>query len=94
MWGLKGFKERRSNVYFYLSHNFVITMRGQKYNCTKLYLVKQPVQLLLRVEKRMKISYALSSSPSFVLAWGGGGGKKEDGVKAISVWLEGGYTFL
>ena len=85
MWGLKGFKERRSNVYFYLSHNFVITMRG-------LYLVKQAVQLLLRVEKRMKISYALSSSPSFVLAWGGG--KKEDGVKAISVWLEGGYTFL
>ena len=34
MWGLKGFKDRRSNVSFYLSHNFVITMRGQKLNKT------------------------------------------------------------
>ena len=73
----------------------ILLSRCEDRNCTKLYLVKQPAQLLLRVEKRMKISYALSSSPSFVLAWGGGGeGKKEEGIKAISVWLEGGYTFL
>ena len=56
----------------------ILLTRCEDRNCTKLYLVKQPVQLLLRVEKRMKISYALSSSPSFVLAWGeGGGGRKK-----------------
>ena len=67
MWGLKGFKEQRSNVSFHLSPNFVITMRVHKLHKTLLGL-KQPVKLLLRVEKKIKISYALSSSSSFVLA--------------------------
>ena len=36
MWGLKGFKEQRSNVSLYLSHNFVITMRVHKLHKTLL----------------------------------------------------------
>ena len=36
MWGLKDFKKQISNVSFYLSHNFVITMRGHKLHKTLL----------------------------------------------------------
>ena len=46
----------------------ILLSRYENTNCTRHYLVKQPVQVLLRVEKKMKRSYALSSSPSFVLA--------------------------
>ena len=45
----------------------ILLSRCEFTNCTKRYL-KQPVQVLLRVAKKMKISYALSASSSFLLA--------------------------
>ena len=65
MWGLKGFKEQRSNVSFHLSHNFVITMRVHKLHKT---LLEAASASIAKSRKKMKISYALSSRPSFLLA--------------------------
>ena len=65
MWGLKGFKEQRSNVSFYLPHNFVITMRVHKLHKT---LLEAASASIVKSRKKMKISYTLSSSPSSVLA--------------------------
>ena len=46
----------------------ILLSRSEDTNCTGRYLVKQPVQVLLRVEKNIKRSYTLSSSTSFILA--------------------------
>ena len=48
----------------------ILLSRCEDTNCTRRYLVKQPVQVLQRVEKKKekKISYALSPGPSFLLA--------------------------
>ena len=48
----------------------ILLSRCEDTNCTRRYLVEQPVQVLQRVEKKKgkKISYALSPGPSFVLA--------------------------
>ena len=65
MWGLKGFKEQRSNVSFYLSNNFFITMRVHKLHKT---LLEAASASIAKSREKMKISYALSSSPWSVLA--------------------------
>ena len=65
-WGLKGFKEPNGNVSFYLSHNFVITMREHKLRKTLLgYAASTSIA---KSRKMMKRNYALSASLSFVLA--------------------------
>ena len=46
----------------------ILLSRCEDTICTRRYLVKQPVQVLQRVENKIKISYALRFSPSFVLA--------------------------
>ena len=49
----------------------ILLSRCEDTNCTRRYLVEQPVQVLQRVEKKKKEkkkSYALSPGPSFVLA--------------------------
>ena len=52
MWDLKGFKKPIGNVSFYLTHNNTLLSRCEDTQCTRRYLVKQPVQVLQQVEKR------------------------------------------
>ena len=63
MWGLKGFKEPKRLCFFYPSLNFVITRAQIAQDATCL---SSPCKYCKEL-KKMKRSYALSSSPSFVL---------------------------